>query len=269
MGKFDGIIILTDLDGTLLNRDGEISYENKVAVKYFMDNGGLFSIATGRSKAGMEHFLEHFPINAPAVIFNGSAIYDFENNTVIDSLSVGDNGALLAQFIIDNFPQVGIEVNEIDQPYVLQTSPIVRRHMDYVKVKHIERTIADIPQPWLSMLLCINADEMPALKSSVESNFPDKFFLQYSATQYLEVQHPLSSKGWGAHALCKHLGISYDHLYTVGDGLNDIQLITCTENGYSPANAHKDILAMSPKLLPSNDEHCIAALINIIDRLHS
>jgi hydroxymethylpyrimidine pyrophosphatase-like HAD family hydrolase len=57
MGKFDGILLLSDLDGTLLSGTRVISPENLEALRYFMAEGGRFSVATGRSKPGMEHFL--------------------------------------------------------------------------------------------------------------------------------------------------------------------------------------------------------------------
>ena len=57
MGIFDGILILSDLDGTLLNSSAEISQRNIDTVKYFMDNGGKFSFATGRNYTSMSYFL--------------------------------------------------------------------------------------------------------------------------------------------------------------------------------------------------------------------
>ena len=50
MKKFQGMLLLSDMDGTILNDKKEISQENKDAVRYFTENGGYFSLATGRSK---------------------------------------------------------------------------------------------------------------------------------------------------------------------------------------------------------------------------
>ena len=48
MGKFDGILICTDLDGTLLRKDKSVSKENIEAIEYFKKEGGLFTFVTGR-----------------------------------------------------------------------------------------------------------------------------------------------------------------------------------------------------------------------------
>jgi len=52
MGKFDGIIIVSDIDGTFLGRNGRLVPENLRAIEYFQKEGGSFTVATGR-----EHFL--------------------------------------------------------------------------------------------------------------------------------------------------------------------------------------------------------------------
>ena len=48
MKKFDGILICTDLDGTLLNGDSAVSKENLDAIEYFKAEGGIFTFITGR-----------------------------------------------------------------------------------------------------------------------------------------------------------------------------------------------------------------------------
>ena len=48
MGIFEGVLICTDLDGTLLRNDKSISRENLDAIEYFKAQGGLFTIVTGR-----------------------------------------------------------------------------------------------------------------------------------------------------------------------------------------------------------------------------
>ena len=98
MGKFDGILLLSDMDGTLLNGSSTVSPENLSALRYFMAEGGRFSVATGRSKPGMEHFLESLPINAPAVIYNGAVVYDFEAGCPVWQRPLGERGLRLNRF---------------------------------------------------------------------------------------------------------------------------------------------------------------------------
>ena len=78
MGKFDGILLCTDLDATLLNDEHKVSEENIKAIDYFKSEGGMFTFVTGRVPNGARLMLEYVKPNAPVVTFNGAGIYDFE-----------------------------------------------------------------------------------------------------------------------------------------------------------------------------------------------
>ena len=74
MGKFDGILICTDLDGTLLRSDKTISRENLEAIEHFKSEGGYFTFITGRMPYFVGDMLEKARPNAPfgcikAVVF--------------------------------------------------------------------------------------------------------------------------------------------------------------------------------------------------------
>ena len=60
MGKFDGILLCTDLDDTLLTTDKRVSDENSKAIEYFKSEGGLFTFATGRVPQGAKLMLTTF-----------------------------------------------------------------------------------------------------------------------------------------------------------------------------------------------------------------
>ena len=82
MGKFDGYLICSDIDGTFSVNTVSVK-ENIEAAKYFTANGGRFTIATGRTAAYLRN-LDFFDcINAPACICNGSAVYDYEKDDVL------------------------------------------------------------------------------------------------------------------------------------------------------------------------------------------
>ena len=75
MGKFDGVMIVTDLDGTLLKNDKSISQENLQAIRYFQEMGGLFSCVTGRVPHGAKAVVDILQPNAPCGHGNGGAVW--------------------------------------------------------------------------------------------------------------------------------------------------------------------------------------------------
>ena len=83
MGKFEGILLVSDIDATLFNSEHHISEENAQAIEYFKSEGGLFSVASGRMRDAVGNYLNELKINAPTILHNGAKIYDFENNVTL------------------------------------------------------------------------------------------------------------------------------------------------------------------------------------------
>ena len=78
------ILIITDVDGTLLREKNGISRENLEAIKRFTDKGGRFTVSTGRAIDVAKPLLEKIPINAPSVHINGGYFYDWQNDEIIE-----------------------------------------------------------------------------------------------------------------------------------------------------------------------------------------
>ena len=83
MGKFDGILICTDLDGTLLKKDKTISKENLDAIEYFKKEGGVFTFVTGRSSSTIRDMYNAVKPNIPFGCMNGGGVYDGEKEEYI------------------------------------------------------------------------------------------------------------------------------------------------------------------------------------------
>ena len=83
MGIFDGYLLVSDMDGTLLNSKGKLSEENKKAIEYFVDNGGQFTLATGRMLPSIKRHIHKMKVTLPVIMYNGTKVYDFNNNEVI------------------------------------------------------------------------------------------------------------------------------------------------------------------------------------------
>ena len=95
MGKFDDVLLASDFDNTILNTERPrrtggpippVSQGNLTAIRYFMAEGGRFAVATGRALPAFRMFADKVPMNAPAIVCNGAALYDFEAETYLDSI---------------------------------------------------------------------------------------------------------------------------------------------------------------------------------------
>ena len=268
MGKFDGMMLLTDMDGTFLNSNREISDENARAAEYFMREGGKFSVATGRVKRAMEYFMPKLKMNAPAVLFNGSVIYDFENGRPVAERPLESKQALeFAQDMIRTFPQMGVEVFLAEDEFVANNSPITQRHFQFVKLPLKECPIEKIPTPCVKFNLTAEHEVLLKVEEYCRKKYGDCYTMQFSSPYFYEIMMGGADKGTGARLSCDFCGISHDRLYTVGDGLNDRELIACAALSFAPENAVETIKESADVILPDCDHHTIAAAVDHLERM--
>lgn len=87
MGKYSGILICSDYDETIAHRR-VVSKENIEAIKYFCENGGAFTVISGRQFKFMKEYASDIGINAPFAGLNGSFIWDFETGEPIHGVEL-------------------------------------------------------------------------------------------------------------------------------------------------------------------------------------
>ena len=214
----------------------------------------------------MEHFFPELEINAPAILYNGSVIYDFTRKADVLDTCVGADGFALCKALESAFPETGIEVYANHRPFVAQDSFWTRRHFQNVKMPWNPCPAEDIPQPWLSLVVTGEEERLPLMADFIETQFPGQFFLQFSSPHMLEIMHPQANKGAAARHLWELLGIEPENVYVAGDGTNDVQLLKSALHSCAPADACPEVLSIARHILPEYKKHAIAHLIACIEK---
>ena len=73
-------LIVSDIDGTLNTKSMKLPENNKIAVNEFVNNGGNFTLCSGRNLQSLSIHYKKLGIDTPAIFLNGAGIYDFKNN---------------------------------------------------------------------------------------------------------------------------------------------------------------------------------------------
>ena len=81
MGKFEGILLATDWDGTFYQ--GKLFDENIKALKYYVAEGGKFTVCSGRYSGFLASFKDIVPFNTYTICYNGAYIVDLNNNDIL------------------------------------------------------------------------------------------------------------------------------------------------------------------------------------------
>lgn len=269
MGKFSGRLLCTDLDDTLLTDDKRISDENISAIKYFMDNGGYFTFATGRMPHGTQMLLKYIMPNAPIICFNGAAIYDYQKQEFICVSKLNKSKTERAIDYIDkNFPSAGIEICSLDTAYFYKSNRIleIQKHFEdfpdnYVNDYH------SIGDDWVKVLFTVEENEINSLKTLIaESDFYNDFSFMQSSPWYYEILPKNATKGDMLLKLADCLGVKYENTIAFGDNENDITLVKNAGVGVAVQNALESVKQAADIITVDHNSHAIAAIINHMDK---
>ncbi len=264
---FEGYILASDMDGTLINSNKEVSKENRKAIKYFVDNGGLFTLATGRMVQAVRGFVDDLSIECPVMLHNGAKIYDFRNGQVIKEHFIEEERKKAIKRFYENNPHIGIEIFANEIAYVYRRCEFTKRydsHKDYKVVYGLPDEVWN--EKWVKVLLIGEKEELDAAEKDFKENYDKGNNSFRSGTNYLDIVANGISKGRSLEELVNALKFNPEKVLAVGDNMNDVEMIEyanygfCVENGLSIVKEKADFIA------PSNDEDAIAYIIKWLEK---
>lgn len=263
MGKFDGILMCTDLDDTILTHDKKISAGNIEAVKYFMSEGGKFSFATGRVPRGVAPILEYIMPNAPMVCFNGGSIYDIRAKKELWSAQLPAEAGEVVDYVTARLPFAGVEVCTEKNIYFCKRNDRVNKHQLIENFPDNDMHYREIPEPWRKVLFMTEADEVEAVRSCIaESPYADTYSYVKSSPWYYEILPKDCTKGAGLLRLADIMGIARKNTVGAGDNENDLELVRKAGTGIAVANASEMIKAEADRVTKADNDHdAIAEII--------
>lgn len=263
MNKFKGYLICTDCDGTLTDNEGKVSDENAEAIKYFEEEGGLFTLATGRFPHFANNFKDKFLVNAPIVSLNGAVIYDINKEKILNSWIMDkDAFANVLRYVNEEWPQIW----EIwTSTNIYESTGYKPGENNYNKNK-LEEYITTIPNSLYKNLFIQPADITKKMQKELKIRFGDKFRFDLSWPEGIEMQSADSGKGIAIKYLKEHLGkMNGNIIHTtigIGDNENDLNMIECSDIGYAVGNAVEELKEKADRITVANTESAIAKIIS-------
>ena len=159
--KYSGIALFADLDGTLLDDKRQLSDENLAAVRYFVENGGSFAVATGRMERSTLINFPELTVNTPSIFYNGALVYDInrrgKNYTRFICLKAWN---LFSSIYLTASHPCGLEVNAKGEAYVIRYNDKIDFQLKREGFKGIMSGWDEVPREWYKILI---ADTRPIL----------------------------------------------------------------------------------------------------------
>ncbi|HHW00770.1 MAG TPA: HAD family phosphatase [Clostridiaceae bacterium] len=266
---FKGILLVCDMDGTLLDSKKQISRQNREAVKYFVEKGGRFTIATGRMDLGIAQYMPQLPVNAPVILYNGSLIYDFDKKERLWYKLLPTDVRNVLIHLMEKFPQMGIEVFHGGQMILLKENDITDMHLKRAEFFPRRATIEEVPDGWYKVILAWEHEKLEEVEKYILENIINEespFYVVYSEPFFLEILSKEASKGRALKELIQMLQISRSKVIAVGDNMNDIDMIEVAGIGIAVENAHEQLKKVADYCFPDNDNHAVSKIVEWLDK---
>ncbi len=251
MADFFDILLTVDFDRTLTAPDGSVPQNNLDAIRYFAENGGTFTVNSGRSlPMAAENILNRIPVNAPLLLYNGSAAYDTDKGELVQTFPIGiDPGALVFD-LQRRFPELTVEIQGVDAHYAFRENPDWEAYCENNRCVWKYADPRDIPGPFLKaafygdlsgQTVASTYDITPAEQVMIDDA------IRYAESQYgvlvdvfracpriVDIHCKGVSKLRSARQLQKTLSKKY--LVCVGDAENDLSMLEGADFAYCPAD---------------------------------
>ena len=237
-----------DFDRTMTGPDSKIPQRNLDAVAFFMENGGTFTVNTGRSMASFKKHLGKVPVNAPILMYNGSARW--EDGTLTDLKLLDLDLWETVKTVRKEFPNMNLEIQGTQYHDLVEPEAAYVEFYNALKWPYRIVKPGDDLGPFMKFALAgsprkksvatlfeHDAGELElfdAAQTRILELWGEKIEVYRAAPRIIDVHAKGVSKIAAARQLQKELGKKI--LVCVGDAENDIPMLDGADYAYCPAD---------------------------------
>ena len=251
MAIYSDVLLTVDFDRTLTAPDSTIPQRNIEAIEYFMENGGAFTVNTGRSVPMYSSKLDLVPVNAPLLLYTGSAAYDRERREFAFATPIELPMVETLKKTMELFPDCAVELQGMEHHYLFTPNDGWAAYNEHNRCPYAFLDLEEAPGPFLKFTLygqfrdVTVADlyngtpeefaRFDAMERKLQEVFGDKCVAFRAANRIIDVHAKGVSKAKSARRLQAELGRRI--LVCVGDGENDVTMMEDADYAFCPGDA--------------------------------
>ncbi|MEG1984310.1 MAG: Cof-type HAD-IIB family hydrolase [Oscillospiraceae bacterium] len=244
------MLVVSDIDGTLLQAGYGIPKENIDAIDRFVERGGLFTVATGRSVESVRKYVDWINMSVPAILCNGAVLYDYKTERVLYNRTLEPSARAVVNEIKKVFPEIGIEIHTVEGITAVAMNECVLNH---TAVEHIPFTLSDldsVADGWNKVLFTDVEGKIEQVVKFVErkkdtNSLFNRFNFVMTSKIYYELIPNDIGKGEGLKRLAELLNIKMENTVAIGDYYNDLPLFEVAGYTAAVSDAPTDIKRMT------------------------
>ena len=247
---FSDVLLAADFDRTLTATDSTIPARNLEAIEYFTAHGGAFTVNTGRSMPmSRGRLLPEVPVNAPLLLYNGSAAFDKASETLTQVYPIDLDIGILAD-LQKRFPRLHVEVQAVDAHYLLHEDRGWEAYCEnngcrwkYADPKNIPGPFVKFAfygqfhEPTVASMYQATEEELATIEAAIawmEKAYGSRLEIFRACARIVDFHAKGCSKLRSARDLQKALGRKL--LICAGDAENDLTMLEGADHAFCPAD---------------------------------
>ncbi|MDE6945694.1 MAG: Cof-type HAD-IIB family hydrolase [Anaeroplasmataceae bacterium] len=256
-----------DLDGTLFDKDKNISDENKKAIQMAKENGCKIVLASGRPFQGILPTLKQLNLCSKedyVICYNGAKILNVGTLNEIYSTTI--SGKTIKEIYTKSkglgtnfhaFRQNEELITDVDNPYTDVE----------IRINKIPRTIVDFKEicdedKFLKCMMVSCDQKITAAMERLEPQYYEQYSVVRSSKIFLEFLNKETNKGNALKVLAEFLDIPLSDTMAIGDAGNDLAMIETARIGVAMENAFAEIKKAANYITASNEASGVAEALN-------
>ncbi|USD41022.1 Cof-type HAD-IIB family hydrolase [Vibrio sp. SCSIO 43135] len=256
-------IVASDLDGTLLAPNHQLSDFTKQTLKELHQQGFTFIFATGRHHVDVAGIRETVGIPAYMITSNGARVHD-QNDQLMYSKNVPES---LVQPVIDvvkSDPNIMIHMYQNESWLLNQEDETLRHFHDETGFSYQLFDSDNAPTDGIAKVFFTDPnhdhDHLVTFENKLNELFGDKLNVAFSTPWCLEVMAADVSKGEALDVVAKSLGKTLDNCIAFGDGMNDVEMLSMAGKGLVMGTSHHKVMAALPdnEVIGNNADDAVA-----------
>ncbi|MDR0690975.1 MAG: Cof-type HAD-IIB family hydrolase [Streptococcaceae bacterium] len=280
-------LIASDMDGTLVNGQLEISDENTKAIKVAQKRKILFCIATGRDYREASIPLIEQKITCPIITLNGAHLFDetgetiglnaIDNKTTHQLWKIFKAKGVYAELMTNQgvFGQDAQKRLHYFIAYIGETMPhlihqqaleMAHTYLDHFHLHYVEDIleVADREDEDIEILKIFVADDnletLAQITQEIQATFPE-LVITSSGAYNIEINHKSAQKGIAVLKLAQKYKIKPEEIMTLGDSLNDVSMLKLAQINVAMENANPEVKKIATHITTSNENSGVAKAI--------
>jgi len=261
-------LLVLDIDGTLLDKNGVISAEDRNALARVGDLGLPVSLSTGRVAQACLGIISQLSLDSYHIFFDGALVSNPNRGKEIYVQPI-DKMVVKPAIEFAHLNGINLEFYSADHYFVERETWASDIRRDFY---HTPPTVVDISKLWqkeriIKGVLTLLSPEERARAELLYLQFKDSLSFSWTKTpaypevDFINVLAPEVSKGKALPALASHLGISLTEIIAVGDGTNDISLLSSAGLAIAMGDAPDELKAIADFITLDVDHNGLAEAI--------